>query len=253
MTERDPRSAVAKAVAVLGAFGRDAGTGLGVSELARRAGLSKSTAFRLLATLEESGAVERAGTSYRLGPLIHGMTDPAADPGTERVRELLTPWLIQLYTATKHTVHMAMLDGPQVVYLNKLHGPQAAPAPSRIGGRAPAFCTAVGKALLAHEGELAEQVLAGPLPRWTHGTITDPQALRAELDEVRRAGVAHDREEIQPGLTCIASAVMGPDGGPVAALSVSGPTRAFDPRAHEHALRRLAHEASTRLRVAPRA
>jgi len=252
VTERDPRSSVAKAVAVLGAFGKDAGTGLGVSELARRADLSKSTTFRLLAALEETGAVERAGTSYRLGPLIHGMTDIAGDAGTERVRELLTPWLIELYTATKHTVHMAMLDGPQVVYLNKLHGPQAAPAPSRIGGRAPAFCTGVGKALLAHDHELAERVLAGPLPRWTPRTITDPERLRAELAEIRRTGVAHDREEIQPGLTCMAAAVTGPGGRAVAALSVSGPTRVFEHTTHEHALRRLAHAASTRLRAGRR-
>lgn len=252
MSDRDPRSAVAKALALLDAFGKDSGTGLGVSELARRSSLSKSTAFRLLATLEESGAVERAGTSYRVGPLLHGVADPAMDPGTETVRQMVTPWLIQLYTQTKQTVHMAMLEGPQVVYLNKLHGPHAAPAPSRIGGRAPAFCTGIGKALLAHDPELTEQVLAGPLPRWTGHTITDPDTLRTELEEVRRTGVAHDRQEIQPGLTCIAAAVVGRDGSPVAGLSVSGPTRLFEPRAHEHALRSLTHEASTRLRVAQR-
>lgn len=252
MADRDSRSAVGKALSLLAAFGRDAGMGLGVSELARRAELSKSTAFRLLATLEEFGAVERAGRSYRLGPMVHAFADPAMDRGTEAMRELLTPWLIQLYTATRQTVHMAMLDGPQVVYLNKLHGPHAVAAPSRIGGRAPAFCTGVGKALLAHDFDLTEQILAGDLPRWTPNTITDPAAIRAELEEVRRTGIAHDREEIQPGLTCIAAAVSGPDGKPVAALSVSGPTGIFDPGAHEKALRAVAFEAGRRLRVARR-
>lgn len=241
---RDTRSAVDKALSLLGAFGEDADTGVGVSELARRASLSKSTAFRLLGTLERNGAVERAGNAYRIGRLIDDLATPPNNPAIEQARETLTPFLVRLYELTRQTVHMAVLDGHQVVYLNKLHGIHAVRAPSRIGGRAPAYCTAVGKVLLAYAPSTAEEVLAGELPQWTPHTITDPKALRRALAEARATGVAYDHEEILPGLNCIAAPVIGPMGMPVAALSVSGPTTHFDPRSQAHALRHVCYEAS---------
>lgn len=245
-----------KAMALLRAFGADASTGVGVSELARRAELSKSTAFRLLGTLERNGAVERADTNYRLGPMLQELTTPVRVPETELIRDTFTPFLAHLYERTRRTVHLAVLDGPTVVYLNKLHGLQHLPAPSRIGGRVPAYCTAVGKAMLAYDPVAAEQVFSHTLTAWTSHTITDPARLRAQLSRIRANGVAFDCEEIRMGLNCVASPILSPTGNPVAALSVSGPTSSYDPRTQAVALRGVCAEASkayaTRLRAARR-
>ncbi|WP_420176553.1 IclR family transcriptional regulator [Luteococcus sp. OSA5] len=243
-SERDTRTAVDKALALLTAFGTDAAVGVGVSELARRAELSKSTAFRLLGTLERNGAVERAGTNYRLGPMLHELAAPVTMPETDLVRDTFTPFLAHLYERTRQTVHLAVLDGPNVVYLNKLHGLQHVPAPSRIGGRIPAYCTAVGKAMMAFNPALTEQVLASELAPWTPRTVTTPEALQRELARVRAEGVAFDREEIRMGLVCVAAPIMSPTGAPVAAMSVSGPTTNYDPRSMAPALRAVCGEAS---------
>ena len=108
---RDDRTAVDKAMSLLNAFGNDSMVGVGVSELARRADLSKSTAFRLLGMLQRNGAVERAGNAYRLGKMIQdlGTTQESALHG--RMRDALTPYLADLYELTKQTVHLAVLQG----------------------------------------------------------------------------------------------------------------------------------------------
>lgn len=244
MTNRDSRTAVDKALALLAAFGKEAESGIGVSELARRTDLSKSTAFRVLGVLERNGAVERAGSNYRLGPLLVELTTPVLLPEVEEVRDILTPFLAHLYERTRQTVHLAILDGTEVVYLNKLHGLHQVPSPSRIGARIPAYCTAVGKVLLCHHPDLIEEVLAGELPQWTTNTLTDPEVVRSELAHIRRTGLAFDREEIRVGLNCVAAAVLSAGGTPVAALSVSGPTRVFDPRTQAGALREVCAKAS---------
>lgn len=241
---RDPRTAVDKAMALLNAFADEAQLGLGVTELARRAHLSKSTAFRILAMLERNGAVERAGTAFRLGPMIHNLGAIQESDYLGRVRDVLTPFLADAYELTRQTVHLAVLEGTDVVYLNKLHGHLGGRMPSRIGGRVPAYCTAVGKMLLSHEPELMEKTLAGELVPWTPRTITDPDAFRAEMRTVRERGLAFDREEITRGLNCIAAPIVSRRGEPVAALSMSGPVGRFRPDAYERELRQVCFAAS---------
>lgn len=241
---RDERNAIDKALALLNAFGDDANVGVGVSELARRTDLSKSTAFRILTVLQRNGAVERAGSAYRLGRVVQGGEGRRESAEITRLRDLLTPFLADMYEASRQTVHLAALDGTRVLYLNKLHGHMAMRSPTRIGGTAPAYCTGVGKVLLAWDADATELALAGELAPWTPNTITDPEALRNELERVRRTGVAFDREEIITGLTCIAAPIMGPDGVPVAALSVSGPSGSYAPESQAAALRRVCSAAS---------
>ncbi|MDO5683196.1 MAG: IclR family transcriptional regulator [Propionibacteriaceae bacterium] len=243
-TQRDSRTAVDKALSLLGAFGKDASSGVGVSELARRTELSKSTAFRLLAVLEKNGAVERAGSNYRLGPLLNELTAPVTVPEVEELRDILTPFLAHLYERTRQTVHLAVLEGTHVVYLNKLHGLHHVPSPSRIGGRLPAFCTAVGKILLCYNQTLVDEVLAEELPQWTPYTVTDPEELRKQLLDAKTRGFAFEREETMRGLSCIAAPVLSVTGTPVAALSVSAPTGRFDPNAELHAVREVCAKAS---------
>jgi|SRR5690606_19301960 len=241
---RDNRTAVDKAMALLSAFGEEAATGVGVSELARRAELSKSTAFRLLASLQSNGAVERAGNAYRLGKMIQNLGTTQESDLHARLRDALTPYMVNLYETTRQTVHLAVLQGTDVVYLNKLYGQLAVRSPSRIGGRLPSYCTAVGKVLLAYNLDAAEIVLTKDMHAWTEHTITESYRLSAELTAIRKNNVGYDREEILMGLNCVAAPVFDGTGKAVAALSISGPTGRFLPESQTTILRRVSYEAS---------
>lgn len=241
---RDDRAAIDKAISILLSFGGDASTGVGVSELARRSDLSKSTAYRVLQVLERNRVVERAGTSYRLGARLHelGRTVYASDH--DAIRDHLTPYLTDIFVGTQHTVHLAALHGTDVVYLAKLYGHRHIHSPSRVGSRIPAHCTAVGKVLLAYDAENAQAVMSKPLRQFTSRTIVDPLTLAADLVAIRRDGVAYENQEVQPGLSCVAVPIFGSRGAPVAAFSVSGPSGRIDLRSTETTLRRIAGAAS---------
>lgn len=244
MTVPDTRSSVDKAFSLLRAFQPGDAAGVGVSELARRTDLSKSTAHRLLATLVQNDAVQRAGDVYRLGPLFSELTREKTTPHGELVSEVLTPFLSALFERTRMTVHLGYLTGTDVSYANKLFSLRGVETPSRIGGRVPGYATGVGKAMLAWDEDLIEAAIAKGLPRWTPYTITDSDELRAVLARVRDEGVAYDREEISVGLSCVAAPVFGRGTVPVAAMSVSGPTDTFRPEDHIQVLRRICASAS---------
>jgi IclR family KDG regulon transcriptional repressor len=222
-TARDDRAAIDKAFSLLVAFGGDASTGLGVSELARRTSLSKSTAFRVLGMLERNAMVERVGKNYRLGSRLHELGREVYAPGQDRLRDVLLPYLTELFEMTRQTVHLATLHGTDVLYLAKLYGHRTVTAPSRIGGRLPATCTSIGKVLLAYDPDAAAAALAEPLPRLTPRSIIDPGRMADELTAIRRLGVATDVEESRIGVQCVAAPVLGRNGKPLAALSVSVP------------------------------
>lgn len=224
MTE-PPTSPVDRAFDVLRVTA--AGNGLTLSEIGRETGLAKSTTLRLLAALERNGAVTRIGQRYRLGPLVHELDPLPVSPAYERIRRVLTPFLAHLFEATRATVHLATLHRDEVVYLNKLHGPRPIPSPSRIGGGLPAYCTGVGKAMLAFDEEAADRVARGPMVAWTDTTLTSADALAVELAEIRRTRRALDHAELTPGLYCVAAPVFDDDDAAptgnraVAALSAS--------------------------------
>ncbi|WP_067840323.1 IclR family transcriptional regulator [Nocardia lijiangensis] len=236
---RDDRAAIDKAISLLVSFRDQANTGVGVSELARRADLNKSTAFRVLGILERNGVVERVGTSYRLGPRLHELSRGAYTSDHEALRDMLIPFVADVYERTHETTHLAVLVGADVLYLAKLYGYRRIRSPSRIGGRAPAYCTAVGKILLAYDSDAAATAAATLRPFTSH-TVTDAAALSLQLARVRRDGIAFDDEEIQRGLSCVAVPIFGPAGCPVAALSIAGATGSIDIRRHVPTLRRVA-------------
>lgn len=240
----DTRSAVDKAFSLIRCFNPEDTAGVGVSELARRAHLSKSTAHRLLATLVSNGAVQRGGDVYRLGPLFFELTSEAASKRGEHVAEVLTPFLAALFERTRATVHLAYMEGTDVLYANKLFSVRGVNAPSRIGGRVPGFCTGVGKAMMAWDSFLVDQAIERGLPRWTPGTITDPTELRRTLACVGDEGVAYDREEITQGLHCVAAPVFGLGNEAVAAMSVSGPVGSFTPEDHVAILKKITQAAT---------
>ena len=223
MTE-PPASPVDRAFDVLRATA--AGNGLTLSELARATGLAKSTTLRLLTALERNGAVTRIGQHYRLGPLVHELDPIPVSPAYERIRRVLTPFLAHLFEATRATVHLATLHRDEVVYLNKLHGPRPIPSPSRIGGGLPAYCTGVGKAMLAFDADAAARVARAPMVAWTETTVTSADALAVELAEIRRRRRSLDRAELTPGLYCVAAPVFDDDDATTDATATGG-TRAI--------------------------
>ncbi|ADP82094.1 IclR family transcriptional regulator [Pseudofrankia inefficax] len=245
--EAAERTAVDKALSLLAALGGESPAGLGVTELGRRTGLTKSTAFRLLGVLLRNGVIERVGSNYRLSPALGELGGHADDPRHEWLCTVLTPFLADLYELTHETVHLAVLDGLDVLYINKLYGHRPVRSPSRIGGRVPAHCTAVGKSLLAYDAQAIDAVAARSLAGLTAHTITDRNLLERHLCEVQRDGIAFDHEEALLGLTCVAAPVFGPAGRPVAAVSVAGATGRFDPRQHAAALRRICYAAGRAL------
>jgi DNA-binding IclR family transcriptional regulator len=194
---------------------------LTVSELARRTGLPKPTVHRLVIQLLDWGALERAGTAVRLGMRLFELGQLA--PRQRSLQEAALPLLGDLQVATQQTVHLAVLDGTEVVYVVKLPGRNGPDVPSRVGGRMPAYCTGVGKALLAYSPPaVLSAVVAAGLVRHAPRTVVMPGLLQRELADIRRTGVAFEREESATGIACVACPVLDPAGTAVAAVSVTG-------------------------------
>ncbi|MDT0269661.1 IclR family transcriptional regulator [Streptomyces sp. DSM 44915] len=199
-----------------------------LTELAARTGLPKATVHRLAAELMALGWLERSGPHYRLGGKLFELGSRV--PRRRELREAALPFLQDLFEATRETVHLGVREGHQVVYVERIHGHDVLPLPSRIGGSLPLTCTGVGKALLAFsDAELTDEVLAGPLPRLTPHSITDPARLRTVVEQAQVAGLAYEEQEAALGVSCIAAPVFGPGGGAVAALSVAVPRASFRP------------------------
>lgn len=182
-----------RAVDLLAAFTQGPGSVLTLAELARRTGLPKPTLHRLLAALEVQGLVDRTASGYQLGIRLFELGEHV--PRKHKLREAALPFMQDLFEASHDTVHLAVLDGTDVVYLERIHGHRALNVASRVGGRLPAHCTGVGKALLAYNPEAALRVMAMPLPPRTAYTITSHQVLAEELQRIRQTGISYDREE----------------------------------------------------------
>ncbi|MFM6848832.1 MAG: IclR family transcriptional regulator [Terrabacter sp.] len=227
-----------KVVAVLFAFSAD-DYGLSLAELGRRTGLAKGTLHRVVNDLAAARLLERTTHGYRLSGLVFELGMRAS---VERgLLEVATPFMEDLRERTHETVHLGVLEGSEVVYVAKIGGHRQASSPSRIGGRMPLHCTAIGKALLAHSPpELLGEVVAAGLTRRTPRTITAPGALRRQLDRIVDDGVAYEYEESATGLVCVAAPVLGPDDRPTAAISVTGPVTRFQPDKHAVAVRAAA-------------
>jgi DNA-binding IclR family transcriptional regulator len=200
-----------------------------LSTLVSGSGLTKPTVFRLVRNLERIGLVERVpGTDlYRLGLRCIELGQAYLQQVDTRTEAL--PVLERLRDAYNETVHLAVLDQHlRVVYLEKLDGNHAiGMMMSAVGKSAPAYCTGLGKALLAARdddpaGQLAEK---GELQYKTPNTICDVDALRAELQRIDKRGYSLDLEEHEPGVRCVAATIRGPDGSVLAALSIAGPSQ----------------------------
>jgi DNA-binding IclR family transcriptional regulator len=215
-----PSTAAGRVLAVLSAFG-PAHPSLTLSEISRRSGLTLTTAHRLVGELRDWGGLERgADGRYTIGLRLLELGSLA--PQGLQLRELALPYLDDLHVATRANIHLAVRDGRDVVYVESLRARGAVQVLSRLGGRWPLHATGTGQVLLAFTaGSVQDELISGPLRRFTADTITDPVELRRVLGEVRRTGVAVTENQLTPGALAIAVPVRGPRDEVVAALGVT--------------------------------
>ncbi|MFJ8189171.1 IclR family transcriptional regulator [Streptomyces sp. NPDC096094] len=209
-------------LSVLAAFDHEH-PALCLTDISRRAGLSLTTAHRLVRSLTEWGALERdeSGT-YHIGLRLWEVA--ALAPRGLPLRQAALPYLEDLYEATHENVQLAVRDGGEVVYIEWLAGRSSVGVHIRVGARWPLHATGVGLALLAHgELEFQEAYRVGPLASFTPRTITDSERLRRVLAEVRRTGAAVSDRQVTDDALSVAAPVYGPDGTVTAAVSVVVP------------------------------
>jgi DNA-binding IclR family transcriptional regulator len=218
-------SSVATAIRLMNAFSEEE-VEIGVSALSKRLGIAKSTVHRLAVTLVSEGLLEqnpenekyRLGiTLFRLGALVRQRMNLSNEA---------KPHLVNLRSLTGETVHLAILNQNQIMYVYNMESTQAIRARSDVGVRKPAYCTAEGLAMLAFQpDEVVEAVIADGLIARTSYTNVDPARLRAMLQEVRQRGYAVEDEESEIGMRCIAAPVRDGSGAVVAAVGVAGPVQ----------------------------
>lgn len=212
-------SSLLRGLSVLTAFRPDDGE-LSLTQVAQRAGLPKSTAHRLVTDLVEWGGLERTSTGLRLGLRLFELG--RAVPVQRELADVARPYLEDLYNITRKTVNLAVLDRNEIVYVEKLEAPGEPVPASRAGGRLPLHCTALGKAMLAFSPPaLSDEVIKLGLQRVTDRSITSIAVFRRELAAVRSTRLAFDREELRPGLFCIATPIFDSARSLVGAISVS--------------------------------
>jgi DNA-binding IclR family transcriptional regulator len=224
-------SSVATAFRLLNAFSEEE-VEIGVSALAKRLGIAKSTVHRLAVTLVAEGVLEqnpdtekyRLGINlFRLGALVRQRMNLSNEA---------KPHLVELREATNETVHLAILNQNQIMYVYNLESRQAIRARSDIGVRKPAYCTAEGLAMLAFQPQhTIDVVIADGLAALTPHTNTSAAGLRAQLQEVRQAGYAVEDEESEIGMRCIAAPVREAGGAVIAAVGVAGPVQRLSKKA----------------------
>ncbi|TGD85208.1 IclR family transcriptional regulator [Mycolicibacterium sp. CH28] len=214
-------SSIAKAVRVLRSLAQAGGQADGVTHIAALANLPKSTTHRVLSVLIGEGLVSRCDQLYRLGPGWFELQSVLSSSEWQRLAGLAGRPLAKLFEMTGATVHFAVLDGEDVLYLEKLTARGGTAVTTRVGGRKPALCTALGKTLLAHsDRSTLHSVLAKPLPVMTRHSIASPRMALNQLEKVRQTGLAFDNEEVQPGVFCVAAPVLQ-SGRAIAAVSVT--------------------------------
>jgi DNA-binding IclR family transcriptional regulator len=211
-------SVTSRALSLVGAFDEDHRR-LTLTELAQRTGMPLATAHRLVADLVAWGALSRTSSgAYVVGRRLWDVGLLA--PVRAGLVEVASPFLHDLYGATLATVHLAVLDGTEVLYLERMRGSSSVPVVSTVGSRLPLHTTGVGKVLLAHApASVRSAVLAAPLDRVTAYTVTQPGILRRQLDRVVRDGYATTNEEMSLGACSLAVPVRRGD-QVVAALGI---------------------------------
>ncbi len=221
---------------------------LGLTELARKTGIDKASAYRALVTLASHGYVvqDPQSSKYSLGLRCWDLGRSALAGRSLQV--VAPPILTHLVSETGESAHVAVYSNRGVAYTNLVESPQPMRATTRIGDYAPAHCVATGKVMLAERGdEAVEKYLSGDLQQVTPYTITDPKRLRLELKQIRLRGYAVTHGEWRPDICGLAAPVRDHNGHTIAAIGISCPMSRFDASAIAPKVLTAAREASTQL------
>ena len=205
-------------------------TGCGITLMAQKTGLHKSTVHRLLNSLLQRGYVEKepGGDNYQLGMKILFLGSAILD--RMDIRRIAKPFLEELSKHTREVVHLAILDAGETVYIDKVEGTDSSIRMySQIGKRGPVHCTGVGKVLLSglEDSEVEAILNEKGMPKYTENTISDMHAFKKHMEKVRLLGYALDEREHEEGIRCVAVPIYDRKGRIIAAISVSGPIMRF--------------------------
>jgi DNA-binding IclR family transcriptional regulator len=197
-----------------------------VTELSRELDINKSTVSKILSTLAAHRylAQNHENRKYRLGLRLFELGSLVAYQMD--LQKIALPYMEELNKKVQETVHLVVMDSFEIVYINKVESSQSLRIGTRVGGRLPAYCTGVGKVLLSAlpPEELKQFLKKARLKRLTPYTITDPEKLKRELQQIRSHGYALDNEEFSEGLMCVAAPIFNYSQREIAAISISGPT-----------------------------
>jgi DNA-binding IclR family transcriptional regulator len=224
-----PNSVLGKVRLILEAFEID-DISLSLTQLSRSSGVPKASVHRVAQELVAWSVLERDEHGYRLGMRLFELGSRV--PRIRVLRETVHPYISSLQTTTKETVHLAVLDGLDVLFVEKETGFTQSPKPSRVAGRTHLHCSATGKTLLAFSPpQVLEACIERGLVRMTPRTITSGSLLRQKIQQVREQGYAIEQEELAKGYTAVAVPIIGDDRVGLGAISICAPTfRADIPR-----------------------
>ncbi len=219
--DRYINTSLAKALEVLDLFD-DRKSRLSLSEIANSLGVRPGSIYPILYTLMRYGYIDRDPETKKFHLGLKLLTHANKILSSLDLREKAKPFLRRLAKELSANAHLAVLYGDEVLYLDREEAAPSIVLPSVVGRRVPAYCTALGKVLLAYQPKVAEQVLAKKeYPALTQHTITNAKELKQELERIRSQGYAIDNEEFYEGNICVAAPVRNYRGTTVAAISIS--------------------------------
>jgi DNA-binding IclR family transcriptional regulator len=213
--------------------------GLGLNEVTQKTGVSKSTVFRVLATLLQLGYVARRKGKYFVTSRLATLSNEQAT--SEAIRRVALPFMLRLRDEFGETVNLGVLRLDKVEYIEVVPSEYALRFSEKPGSSVEVHASALGKVLLAYATpEVVHSLIGGrKLQMLTRNTITDPNQFVAETQKARTRGYAFDREETSPSATCVAAPILGEGDLAIAALSISGPSSRFNPRKDSPVIEKL--------------
>ena len=217
-----------KAIQVLFFFTRE-NEELGVTELADKSGMLKSSVYNILSTFEVCGIVERnkKTNKYRLGVRVLELSNQFYQ--NNDIKLVMKPFMQQIADLEEECVYLAVLSDLDVVYIDAAFPASSTGGRNMTGVTAPTYCTGIGKAMLAYErAEVIDRVVEVGFQSFTHNTITTGEKLKEELEQIRQRGYSIDNMEHEHGIKCVAVPIVNKEGQVVGGYSISGPSPRFN-------------------------
>ncbi|MEP6538005.1 MAG: IclR family transcriptional regulator [Bryobacteraceae bacterium] len=205
---------------------QDAGSQLSLSDVLKATRVQKTTAFRILSTLERSNYISKDAATGKYQPGLRLVELSARFLSSQGILKIIKPYMEELQRQFSETVCLALRKGDKLFYVDIVESSLTLRMVATVGSTAPLHASALGKAISANlpEHELEALVLKQPMPRYTANTITGAAQLREQLRLVREQGYGEDNEEVEDGASCLAAVVFGYFGDPLGGISISGPT-----------------------------